>query len=260
MNNQPVNPALKIAENTNYLNENYQYLKNVSIAEYDIRSAGFSVLKFRKLLPENELLELEKLDKHTRTVKEGLLQKEHPKIAEEIINTLSKVRQAFVLLNKIDTDNILSIKKDAIFVINQVPQTLVIKDIFEFRKKGVYTSYLQLPGKKEFYYNAREDRLDVKGIIKDASILQENYILKDIKNFLRSGEKVSSDILFTLLKNYRSKYLNRELPIETYRELDSGYFRFRDFQLKNINPDMLEDIDISQNYMNYILPLIQAML
>jgi len=32
------------------------------------------------------------MDKHTRTVKEGLLQKANPKIAEEIINTLKQAR------------------------------------------------------------------------------------------------------------------------------------------------------------------------
>lgn len=253
-------PALQVAVITNYLNENYVYLKNVVITEWDIRSAGFSVLRYRKLLPEDELQRLEKLDKHTRTVKEGLLQKENPKIAEEIVNTLSKVRQAFVLLNHIPAESILTIKKDAIFLINQQPQSNIIKDIFEFRKKGIYTSYIQLPGKKEFYYNAREDKLDVKGISKDSVKHQENFLLKDIKGFLRSGEKVSSDVLFSLLKSYRSKYLNRQLPVETYRELDSGLFRMGKYTMDNIDESSLPYIDITQNYMNYILPLIQRML
>lgn len=260
MNNIQNNPAIKTAEQTNYLNDSYRYLKNVTITEYDIRSAGFSVLTYRKLLPADELEKLSKLDKHTRTVKEGLLQREHPKIAEEIVNTLSKVRQAFVLLNKIPDESILSIKKDAMFLINQTPQNLVIKDVFEWRKKGVYTSYLQLPGKKEFYYNGREDKLDVKGLSKEVVEKQNNFILKDIKNFLRSGERVNQEMIFSLLKSYREKYLKRQLPLEVYRELDSGYFRVGDYQMESIDEDMKNEIDISQNYMNYILPLIQAML
>lgn len=254
------NPAVKIAENTNYLNENYHYLKNVTITEYDIKSAGFSVLKYRKLLPEDELEKLSKMDKHTRTVKEGLLQKEYPKIAEEIIETLSKARQAFVILNKIPEEAILSIKKDAIFLINQNPTKLIIKDVFEFRKKNTYSSYIQLPGKKEFYYNNREDFIDVKGIQKESVEAQSNFLLRDIKNFLRSGEKVSQEVLFSIFKSYRNKYLNRELPIETYRELDSSLYRIKNYTMKSIDSDLLIDIDISQNYMSYILPLIQAML
>jgi len=258
--NLNTNPALRIAAQTNYLNDSYTYLKNLTITEWDIRSAGFSVLKFRKLLPEDELQKLEALDKHTRTVREGLLQRERPDFAEEIVNTLSQVRQAFVLLNHIPEDAILTIKKDAIFLINQNPTVTTIKDTFEFRKKGVYTSYLQLPGKKEFYYSARTDELDVKGISKEGVEKQQKYILNDIKKFLRSGEKVSSDVLFGLLKNYRSKYLNRELPLETYRELDSGSFRLNKYLMDNCDESLRNEIDISQNYMNYILPLIQNIL
>lgn len=258
--NTPTDPALKIAAQTNYLNQNYNYLKNVTITEWDIKSAGFSVLKFRKLLPESQLQELERLDKHTRTVREGLLQKERPDIAEAIVNTLSQVRQAFVLLNHIPEDAILTIKKDAIFLINQTPTVPIIKDTFEFRKKNTYTSCLILPGKKEFYYSARTDELDVKGISKEVVEKQEEYLLNDIKKFLRSGEKVSSDVLFNLLKSYRSKYLNRQLPLETYRELDSGSFRFKKYMMNNIDESMREEVDISQNYMNYLLPLIQSIL
>lgn len=260
MNNAQINPALKIAAETNFLNNSYIYLKNLTITEWDIRSAGFSVLKFKKLLSEDELKKLESLDKHTRTVREGLLQRERSDIAEEIVKTLSQVRQAFVLLNHIPEDAILTIKKDAIFLINQNPTVTTIKDTFEFRKKGVYTSYLQLPGKKEFYYNARTDELDVKGISKEGVEKQKDYILNDIKKFLRSGEKISPDIMFSLLKNYRSKYLNRELPLETYRELDSGSFRLNKYLMENCDENMRNEIDISQNYMNYILPLIQNIL
>ena len=42
--------SILIAEKTNYLNKDIQYLKNIQISEYDIKSAGFSVIKFQKLL------------------------------------------------------------------------------------------------------------------------------------------------------------------------------------------------------------------
>ena len=137
-----VQAAINVASKTNYINPDFLYLKNVNITEWDIKSAGLSVLKFRKLLPKEELMQLEQMDKHSRTVKEGLLQKNHPEIAEEIINTLAKAREAFVLLNHITEEQILSIKKDAMFLINKTPETTVIKDAFTFRKQGVYTSLI----------------------------------------------------------------------------------------------------------------------
>jgi hypothetical protein len=251
--------AIHIAAKTNYLNKTYQYLKNISITEWDIQSAGLSVLKFRKLLPEEELKKLELLDKKTRTIKEGLLQKSQPKIAESIIETLSKVRQGFTILNHIQEENILSIKKDALFLINTQITHPTVKEFFTFRNKNTYTSYILL-NKSEFYFNSLTNVLHVKGLPEDSVNKQRNFILKDISGFLKSSEKVSSKTMFILLKNYREKYLSRQLPIETYRELNSGKFRIGDYLIEDVDSDLLNEIDITQNYMNYILPLIQLMI
>lgn len=251
------NNALSLAEITNYTNKNIKYLKNVKIEEWDIKSAGFTVLKFKKILPENIIKEWEFLDKHTRSVKEGLLQKSNPKIAEEIIKTLAAARKGFVLLNNIQEWNILSIKKDAMFLINTPVIKNFVKD-FEFRKKGEYSSYISL-NNKEFYYNSNSNVLDVKGLSADSKEFQKDYFLKDLKYFLKSGEKLQYDQLFSILKNYRKKYLNRELPLETYRNLDDGKFRVGDYTLDRIDESLRNDIDITQNYINYLLPLFAAM-
>lgn len=254
------NQALSIAKLTNYISPYIASIKNVSITEWDIKSAGLSVLKFKKLLPDELLEELTNMDKHERTVKEGLLQKQRPKLAEEIIETLSQARQAFVLINSIKPENILSIKKDALFLINENPKNNIIKEYFNFRKKSVYTSYILLGDKKEFYYNSNINILDIKGFNNEGSEKQQEYLWRDIKNLLKSWEKNPDSINFELLKSYRSKYLNRELPLETYREVETGYFRAGEYLFNNINETMRNNIDISQNYLNIIFPLIQKIL
>lgn len=246
-------------KHTNWINPEYTYLKNVKIVEYDIKSAGLSVIKFTKILPADEIEKLESMDKHKRTVKEGLLQRDNPKIAEKIVNTLGDVRKAFAYLNDIYPPSVISIKKDAMFLVNMTPRVTVIKDIFEFRKKSTYTSYLRVD-KKEFYYNSLLGTLDTKGFSEDSISKQSNYLLKDIKSLMKSSEKVDQVSLYKFLKNYRSKYLNRELPIETYRELDTGCFRVNDYLLEEVDSEMIDSIDISQNYISYILPIINMML
>ena len=254
-----IKESIAIAKETNYTNKLYNYLKNVSITEWDISSAGLSVLKFKKLLPEEELEKLSKMEKHARTVYEGNLQKENPALAEAIVNTLSQVRQAFVLANKIPPDRILSIKKDAIFLINFTPEITTIKESFTFRKKGNYTSFLQF-NKKEFYFNSFTNTLDVKGINKEGVSLQKNFLLKDIGKILKSSEKIDSVSLYSLLKSFRYNYLQGKFPIEYYRELDTGSYRSGKFLIKNATENEREKIDISQNYMCYILPIIQNIL
>lgn len=254
-----VSKAIETAKKTTYINSDYVYLKNVSITEWDIKSAGLSVLKFKNCLPQDELDRLSELDKHTRTIQEGLLQKNHKELSEIIINTLSQVRQYFVAVNSIKDDQILSIKKDAIFLVNKTPDKVLIKEYFNFRKKNTYTSYINFE-KKEFYYDSYRDILDTKGLSKEAVEKQSDYLLKDIKKFLRSAERLDASNMFVLLSNYRLKYLNKELPLETYRELTTGKFRLGKYLAENVSDDMINDIDISQNYMNFILPMIQVMI
>jgi len=252
------NPAKFIAEKTNYLNKDITYIKNTVITEYDIKSAGFTVIKTKKLLPSEEILELERTDKEDRNIRIGKRILQYPNISEEIINTLADIRKDFVVRNNIQENDILSIKKDALFIIKKNPQILEV-DGFEFRKKESYSSYIYL-NKKEFYYSSSTDKMDIKGLHEEVKNLQENYLLKDIKKFLQLGEKVTGIQLLGLLKTYRSKYLNKQLDKETYRDMDSGKFAVGDYQLDNISDEMLASVDISQNYISYILPLIQNMI
>jgi hypothetical protein len=252
------NAAKFIAEKTNYLNKDISYLRNTVITEYDIKSAGFTVIKAKKLLPSEEILELENIDKMERNIRIGKRIIQYPRISEEIINTLADVRKSFVLSNNIQEDDILAIKKDALFLIKSKPVNLIINE-FEFRKKESYTSYILL-NKKEFYYSSFTDTMDIKGLGEEVRNLQGKYLIADIKRFLGLGEKVTDAQMLTLLKSYRSKYLNRQLPVETYRDMDSGKFSMGDYQLDNISEDMLSSVDISQNYINYILPLIQNLI
>lgn len=252
-------PAMVLAKKTNYLNKEIEYLKNVDIAEWDMHAAGFSVLKLKKLLSDKEIIEWENLDKHARTVKEGLLQKSNPAIAKIILDTLADARRAFVYLNDITPEQILAIKKDALFLINKTPKVSTIKT-FTFRKKGTYTSYLYI-NNKEFYYSSADNSLDIKGLSEESKELCKDYILRDISNILKASEQGSQESLFSYLKKYRRKYLNHELDINCYRSLDEdGLFRIKNYTLKNISEEMLQYIDISQNYVNYILPICNALL
>jgi hypothetical protein len=247
-----------IAEKTNYLNKEIVYLRNTVITEYDIKSAGFTVIKTKNLLPSEEILELESVEKLERNIRIGKRILQYPKISEEIINTLADIRKDFAVFNQLKEDDILSIKKDALFIIKKSPSTLNIKG-FEFRKKESYTSYLYL-NKKEFYYSSITGKMDIKGLHEESKILHENFLLKDIKKFIEFGEKLTDVQMYNSLKSYRTKYLNRQLPVDTYRDIETGKFSMGDYQLDNISEDMLASVDISQNYINYILPLIQNMI
>ena len=73
-------------------------------------------------------------------------------------------------------------------------------------------------------------------------------------------ESISSDDLFNILKSYRKKYLNRELKKETYRDLLTGKYRIGNYTFDDISDDMIESVDISQNYINFLIPLFRLLI
>ena len=229
-----------LAEKTNYLNKDILYLRNTTIQEYDIKSAGFTVIKSKKLLPPEEIQMLETIDKEARNIHIGKRIIRFPKISEEIINTLAEVRQDFFILNNIQEDEILSIKKDAVFLIKKVPEHLIIGD-FEFRQKSSYTSYCYI-NKVEFYYDALTETFDIKGLPEDAKKLQEEYLIKDIKRLIALAEKLTPDKLFILLKQYRSKYLKRQLDPATYRDLNTGRYSVGDYFFDAVSQEELKEV------------------
>ena len=252
-------PALNLAEQTTYLNKDIDYLKNISIIEWDIHAAGFSVIKYKKLLPTDMIATLESMDKKERNIKIGIQIKSHPNIGKEILLTLTQARKAFVLVNEIYNEDILTIKKDAIFLIKKRPTITKFKEYFEFMEKSTYTSYMYI-NKQEFYYNSYDDVLEVKGLGEEKESLQHDYFLNDIRKIIKSGERLDSTDLFKYLVRYRSKYLNRELPKETYRNLKTGYYEIGNYSLEEIDDELFKQIDISQNYMNYLVPIFNSML
>ena len=263
--------ALRIAKSTLYLNKNLSYIKNVSIVEYDIKSAGFSVIKEKKLLPEKVITKLEGMKKEDRNILIGKYQKSIPTLSKDIVETLSEVRQAFVLHNHIKPEEILSIKKDAIFLINKKPKYLKFGENFVFRPKDSFTSYVYL-NDLEVFYSSIDKNLVVKNFKSMRNAVTEygesadefdpnkEPLFLDIKRFLALSEKSNKDVLFESLKTYRSMYLNRELPKETYRDVETSWYFYRGKQFKYCTEDMVKEIDISSNYINYLRPLFEALL
>lgn len=263
--------AIAIATKTLYLNKDLSYIKNATIVEYDLKSAGFSVIKEKELLPADIIAKLEEMPKKERNIAIGKYQKEYPNLAGEIVHTLEEVRVAFVVHNGIEPQDILSIKKDAIFLINKVPNYLKFGKHFEFRPKDSFTSYMYL-NDLEIYYSSRTKEFVVKNFKSEREWATEygetiekfdpnkEALFLDIKRLMALSEKNGKDALFNILKNYRSAYLNRELPKESYRDVATGMYYYKGKRYKFINKDMIGDIDIRSNYVNYICPLIGIML
>lgn len=253
-------------ERHNYLNKSILIMKSVVIREYDMKDAGFTIIKNESLFSKETIEKIERMDKHSKNVFIGKILRDDVETSNRIMKEFISIRKKFFELNDIHDEEILSIKKDAIFTINKICKNTSF-DGYEFRNKGKYSSYMNI-NNKEFYYSSWKDTLDTKGFGKETLLLHKDYFLKDIKRIMKMYEKLPHNQMIKILSDYRFDYLNRNIPIENYRELNSdSKFRLNTkiggspFYIDDLTDgDMSEYLDIGYNFTIYVIPMIGLMI
>ncbi len=244
-----------------YLNRDVPYLINHEITEYDIRSAGFNIVKTFKLLNPSEIDKLQAMDKKERQIQLGLHQLKDKEFGRKLNEGFKEARRMFFEGNSINDMDILSIKKDAIFSLKRY-RNLDFGDI-QFVEKNNYSSYYYI-NNFEFYFNRK--KIDVKGINDDLLALHEDYMLSFLSTFFRMNEISKREKVIKFLKEFSMYYKSRELETGFYRELNKqSLFVIKDKMLSRakvgshlkVDKDL---VDIRYNYNNYLIPLISILL
>ena len=242
----------------NWINPNMSYLFNAVITEYDMREAGFSLIKEYQLLSQEEILELSKYSKDERHVRIGKLQKKYPDLSKKLSDAFAEARKTFFDLNGLEQDKILSIKKDAIFTLKKC-ETQEIGAHVVFRPKHEYTSYIHLDKTLEFYYHPTE--CSVKGLGKKGVAKHKDYMSDIINRFCMKMEQDSSRHALEYMTRFVNYYKKRELDVEYYRTYNqrSEFILIDEPEVfyDKISQDDIDRLDITYNYFNVILKLMK---
>lgn len=225
------------ANKSTWLNPNIEYLFDNEIIEYDIRDAGFTLIKQYHLLDDNKIRELESLGKGIERHKAiGLLQRNN-EFSKVLLNKFAEIRKIFISMNNLTDDRIISVKKDAVYTIGQCD--IIRFDKIEFSMKNVYSSYIRFKeiNNLELYYSS--DQVDIKGM-SDQSVNRHRLYMLDFlrKIILRIENKDSSTK--RILKGFIKEYKHMDLEDEYYLEFNNSS--------RAINP--------SYNYMHILVPLV----
>lgn len=162
-------------------------------------------------------------------------------------------------------DDILSIKKDAIFSLKRF-HTLVFDNV-EFVEKNNFTSYYYI-NRKEFYYSSFNDQLSVKGISDDRLELHKDHMLDVLKYIFKLFELSDRSLIIRELKEFSREYKNKTLDIQYYRELsinskyrinNDSYLKDKLINVEDLGDEYLDIIDTGYNFIKYILPLVTIM-
>ena len=248
----------KLYKKDTWINKDIPYIFNGEITEYDMKSASFSIIKEYKLLSKDKIDILSRLEKEKRNKRVGIYQRDDEVFKEALKLGFIEARKSFFEANDLTQNDILSIKKDAIFTTKKCKYCEFGEILF--RPKNTYTSYVYLKTERkdlELFYS--KDGLDVKGISNKKLEDHKEYMIEFLNQYFNKMETQSKSSVLQWLKRFLSKYKFKRLEVGYYRSFDdrsivinsddSGGFVFED--------GFSDSIDISYNYFNILLKLIK---
>lgn len=226
------------------------------IREYDISKANINALLASGYIDREYYNFLYMLDKKTREVTIGNLIRTNKEVDSIIQDGIIWAKRCLFESNSLIDDDILSIKNDAVFVINKELKYTEFNP-YKFNLKNTYTAYTMLLDLEIYYgYNSitGKEIIDIKGINDLKLPLHEHGMIEVIATTLYmilSGE--INDCL-SYLSDIYDKYIKRQLPISYYRnfDADSGYSIISKtvnnvYTLEEISPEYIGAIDINRN-------------
>lgn len=246
-----------------YVNKSIESLVNNEIIEYDMKSAGISIIESKGLLEKDEIDILKSMPKELRNIKIGNIQKHNKGLVKKLNEGFMEYRKVFMESNDLDINDIISIKKDAIFTTRRCREKEF--DGVKFDEKNIYTSYYYFKNGIEIYYN--KNRMDVKGINDNNMKYHRKYFASFINRFCFMGETSSLSNRIKFLNEFTYMYKTRNLDINYYREFNANSI-FRSFEtltgldvaLTQVGKLKPEEIDIKYNFFNYLVPMINMMI
>jgi hypothetical protein len=264
-----------------YINRNIPCIIGKKIYYYDIEDAGVSILS--NLLNNSDLNlhqinTLQGKSKHERHVEIGRLMDENPYLTKLKNDGLVSARQAFVECNNIEDEDILTIKHDAVYVIDKPAGVTEFKmenmrRKIRFRLKEIYSSYWYYPETDKeteieiYFKNGIGGNYTVH--IKGLGDIQNDFIqeLAKLYSFIENNfdRRNSKRIIAEHIREYREKYIRKELPVSIYKELNQKNkwrlkYEFDDYDTRSNTVPNIENIDVSFNYVRYIIPLLKITL
>lgn len=241
-----------LLSNQNY-NSEYNFIINSFIREYDISKANINALYERNIISKAEYDQLYNSDKFIREKTIGLKIRKDQNIYKEIQAGIINAKRNLIISNNIDLENIVCIKNDAVFVLdNKLSNTKF--GLMEFKLKNTYTLFLKT-NKYEFYYYYNpynnEEKIDIKGINDSVLYLHKDFFLDFLLCLFNTIQIEGIIPAINLIQNFNNLYINKKLDINYYREFNSNSnfnLNLNNMSWYSLTINNINFVDIKFNY------------
>lgn len=244
---------IQLWKNANYTAP-IQYLIDIPISEYDITKANISVLRDANVLSEDQYQYYLVCPKIEREIAIGRMQGSNIEITNILKSGIMNARKIFMESNNLSDKDILAIRNDSLTVMTDRPMKIDITDRVRFRLSGQYRSFYKINTLFMYYdFNvvSKKEILDIKGLGESGINFHKNFILEFLSELFYTAQIEGVKEAIKLLSIVYSNYINMDLPIQYYRELNSlSMFRFKKEFYPYTNP-ILADF-VSERDKKYI--------
>ena len=239
-----------LLQGPNY-NSSYNIILNSFIREYDLSKANINALYSRGVIDKAMYDNLYSADKAIREKQIGLMIRSDKNIYKEIQAGIMEAKRNLILSNNIDLEDIVSIKNDAVFVMNNKLENTTF-GLMDFKLKNTYTIYIKI-NRYEFYYyfNSynQEEKLDVKGINDNKLEYHRNHFMDFLLALFNTLQVDSIIPAVNILQNFSLAYINRQLDPNYYRKFNSeSNFDLLNGYSSDVYVSDINLIDIRYNY------------
>lgn len=248
---------------TNYTSD-VRYIKDTVITEYDIKSAGMNILFDSGYFNEEQYNKLKNTSKYERNVIIGKMLRNNKRMNEVLMNGFKIARKIFIESNNLNDSDILSIKKDAIFVIGKKCNNLKISKNVRFVESKEYDNYINILD-KEHYINLYKNEMDIKGYSSEVKEHHKNYLFKFLTECLWEDKKKDKTDLYKKLLIFKDNLITNNLPMGYYKDIiENKYIIEMDSMEMYVEDDLEEDIKAEylsyKNQLRFLTDLINVLL
>ena len=244
----------------------YKYILDSNIVEFDIEKANISVLRNSGVIDENTYRGMYELPKKIREIVVGRMIRRHKELSSVLKEGIQQARHELFKTLNLNSNNVLSIKNDAVFVIFNTPvnvSDIQVNQYVKFKVKGQFRSFYFL-NNKEFYYAYNPitglEGLDIKGV-GDYGVEMNGPFLNLLCNVFYTVLTSGVRDAYKLLCKINDDYLNKRYPLEYYRRLDS-FARFDIYRISDyatFQADILTDYDLGVVDPSYNMKLLDKL-
>lgn len=207
-----------------YIAKDIPFILNKYIREYDMSKANINILRQYGKISKDMYDTLYNAPRMVRQCTIGDMERVDPTITKIKQEGIRHYKKMFFESNNIEDSDILSIKNDAIFLINKIPTITKFGDYIEFKFKNEYTSYYNLNNIELYYYYHRMtniEKLDVKGINDTNLALHDGYFLEFLLTIFQTAQIEPIDQVIQFGNKFYEEYINMKLDVNFYRNFDT---------------------------------------